>query len=42
MKLKPSCIIALVLLVSLVYSDDAGFLDLKDVDFDENGDISLD
>jgi hypothetical protein len=42
MKLKQSCIIALILLLSLVYADDAGYLDLKDVDFDENGDISLD
>lgn len=42
MKLTQLNIIVLFLLLSLVCADDAGYLDLKDVDYDENGDISLD
>lgn len=42
MKLSQLSILALFLLLSLVCADDAGYLDLKDVDYDENGDISLD
>ena len=42
MNLRQYCFVVLILLLSLVYANDPGYLDLKDVDFDENGDISLD